>query len=327
MRDDAVAPVIAVMLILAGIVTILSIWNAVYVPSLKASAEVEHLQNVETAFEHFSSDIDYAVSSHQYNLVFSEPVQLGGGDTVVNQIKSSGSLKVQDESHPIYTLILSNEAGPELTTEGTIVNISYVPVSNFWQDQGYSWQYGYINVTKNSGTLATPLDYYNMTDVQNELSQSGSLQTFAQSFVGMDGTGNTTPIQNSTPTNSNQITFSPVSGNCKNVDLWALSISASPQHNFVSSNGFGTLKITSTVSYNEYYDISNISLGSDNSVFGNATLESWNTSFNMLNSSCFNNRVFDYTHSNSSYFQWDIIQSVSPVNVTLHQANIVISAS
>ena len=65
MRDDALAPVIAVMLILAAIVTFLSIWNAVYVPAMKQSGEVGHLQNVESAFQHFSADIDYAVSSHQ----------------------------------------------------------------------------------------------------------------------------------------------------------------------------------------------------------------------------------------------------------------------
>ena len=62
------------MLILAAIVTFLSIWNAIYVPSMKESSEVEHLHNVEESFEKFSSDIDYAASSHQNNLVFSEPV-------------------------------------------------------------------------------------------------------------------------------------------------------------------------------------------------------------------------------------------------------------
>ena len=74
MRDDAIAPVIAAMLILAALVTFFSIWNAVYVPSMKESSEVGHLENVESAFQHFSSDIDYAASSYQNNLIFSEPV-------------------------------------------------------------------------------------------------------------------------------------------------------------------------------------------------------------------------------------------------------------
>ena len=126
MRDDALAPVIAVMLILAAIVTFLSIWNAVYVPAMKQSGEVGHLQNVESAFQHFSADIDYAVSSHQDHISFSEPVQLGGGDIMVNLLKSSGTLSVQDENIPIYTLNLTDGTGtPVALVNGTMVNFSY----------------------------------------------------------------------------------------------------------------------------------------------------------------------------------------------------------
>ncbi len=101
MKEDALAPVIAVMLILAAIVTFLSIWNAIYVPSMKESAEIEHLHNVEESLEKFSSDIDYAASSHQNNLVFSEPDQLGGGDFMFNLLKSSGTLNVQNKDSPV----------------------------------------------------------------------------------------------------------------------------------------------------------------------------------------------------------------------------------
>jgi hypothetical protein len=325
MRDDAIAPIIAVMLILAALVTFFSIWNAVYVPSLKESAEVEHLQNVESAFEHFSSDIEYAVSSHQDNLVFSEPVQLGGGDVIENSLKSSGALQIQNETDPIYSLNLTDGTGTTVAlVNGTIVNFSYEPVNNFWQDQGYRWQYGYINVTKNRD-LSTPLNYYNMTDVENEISLSGSLQTFAESFVAASATANATPVQNMTPTPNNQFSFSPMSGNCTSLDLWVVNISASPEHHFVSGNGFGTFKLTTTVYSTQYYSITNISLGSDNGVFGNVTLGSWNTSFNAMNASCYNNIWYDRS-STWNYSQWDLNQITSPVNVTLHQASIEVSA-
>jgi hypothetical protein len=318
MRDDAIAPVIAVMLILAALVTLLSIWNAIYVPSMKESAEVEHLQNVETAFVHFSSDIDQAVSSHQDSLVFSEPVPLGGGDTLVNQLKSSGALSVQNESEPIYTLTLSG-GGTQTTINGTIVNVSYEPVSNFWQDQGYTWQYGYINVTKNNGELSTPLNYYNMTDVQNEITSPGSLQTLAQSFVAVSATANTTPLLT---TNG----YSVQNGNCTSIDILAVNVSASPQHNFVSSNGFGTLKLTSSVNTASYPDITDVSLGSANVVFGNVTLGSWNQSFENIYAICPNN-IGEGNPTDGNTIQWNVIHGVSPVTVTLHQVNIVVSAS
>ena len=318
MKDDAISPIIAAMLILAAIVTFFSIWNTFFVPSMKESAEVEHLQNVESAFVHFSSDIDYAVSSHQDKLVFSEPLPLGGGDTLVNPLKSSGILQVQNEPEPVYTLNLANGAGATiLHLNATVVNLSYEPVNNFWQDQGYTWQYGYINVTK-SGKLATPLGYYTMTDVTTALNQSGPLQTLAQSFVAGSATQNMTPLQTTAG-------YSVMNGNCTSLDLWMVNVGASPDHNFVSSNGFGTLKLTTMVSSVQYPDIAYITLGSENGVFGNVTLNSWNQSFDNIQAMCPKNiRPYSFTNGN---YEWGIVQPTSPVAVNLHQVNITISAS
>ena len=41
--------------------------------------------------------------------------------------------------------------------------VSYEPSFSFWEGQGYSWQYGYINVTKKKRT--TPLSYNTMAEV------------------------------------------------------------------------------------------------------------------------------------------------------------------
>ncbi|MGA9085393.1 MAG: hypothetical protein ACLQMU_12220 [Methanoregula sp.] len=306
MRDDALAPVIAVMLILAAIVTFLSIWNAVYVPAMKQSGEVGHLQNVESAFQHFSADIDYAVSSHQDHISFSEPVQLGGGDIMVNLLKSSGTLSVQDENIPIYTLNLTDGTGtPVALVNGTMVNFSYEPTNNFWQDQGYRWQDGYINVTK-YGILSTPLGYYTMTDVENNFNTSGSpLMTFAESFGSV-----------------NYIINQSSGGNCSSLDLWATNISSSPDRTFVSSNGFGTLRLTSALNATSFADIADISYGSDNSLFSNGILDSWNASFGEIQAACPDNIVYDPVDSNGNYRQWHILQTVSPVTVNLHMVKV-----
>jgi hypothetical protein len=199
MKDDAIAPVVAVMLILAAIVTFFSIWNAIYVPSMKESAEADHLHNVEESFQKFSSDIDYAASSHQNNLVFSEPVQLGGGDVLVNLLKSSGTLDVDQDRNQtresqstLYKIAFFYGTTP-IEENGTLINFSYEPVGNFWQDQGYQWQYGYINVTKNDGELKTPLSYDTMDHVTNA-TESGPLALFAKSFANVDYTLNQTEM-------------------------------------------------------------------------------------------------------------------------------------
>jgi hypothetical protein len=413
-KDDAVAPVIAVMLILAALATFLAIWNAVYVPSMKESAEVAHIESVESAFQHFASDIEYAASSHQNHLSFTEPVQLGGGDFMLNTLRSSGSLYVQNEQNPIYTITFyspTNETPPIGEMNGTLANFSYEPSGNFWQNQGYRWQYGYINVT-NGQTIQTPLGYYNMTDVSNAFNSLDSpLAILASSFGEVDYTVNQTefptlivtnilpnsggsdtpvtitgsgftgatnvtfgtiPVTAFTVTNDTLITttspaqaagtvdvtvttpfgtsatsladqynysgpqtysagptptsYSPHLGICSSLVLLAVNITASPDHSFISSNGFGTLKLTSNVTSIPYIGVTNISFGSDQEPFGNATFESWNTGFTKVDTTCWNNIQYNSGSSNATFSQYDILQSVSPVNVTLNVVEIQISA-
>ncbi len=313
MRDDALAPVIAAMLILAAIVTFFSIYNAIYVPSMKESSEVDHLHNVESSFQHFSSDVDNAASSHQNNLVFSEPVQLGGGDFMFNLLKSSGTLNVQNEGDPIYNLTITNETGSQIVLfNGTIVTFSYEPTGNFWQDQGYQWQYGYLNVTK-YGTLITPLQYYTMTDVNNAFNNPDSpLASLASSFGEVDYAINETePSDDVNP-----------GGNCSNLNLWAVNVTTSPEHNFISSNGYGTLSLTSTINKTIYFNVANISVGSDNEAFGDATLNSWNIGFIAATTGC----PGDIGPDPIIHQQWNVTQTIDrPVTVTVNTVNIEIS--
>jgi len=326
MNDDAVAPVIAVMLILAVLVTFLSVWNAVYVPSMKQSAEVSHLQNVESAFLHFSSDIERAASTRQDDLTLSEPVQLGGGDFFFNTLRSSGSLSVQNEQKPIHYLTLYDEAGGVLgELDSTLVNISYEPQGNFWQDQGYRWQYGYVNVTKHH-RLQSPLKYFTMTNVKNEFGEGGSLATFAGSFGDAEYTVNQTLFQNATPALDNEFTFSPRAGNCSSIVLLGVNLSASPDHPFISSNGFGTLQLKTAVTSVPYYGVSTITIGSDQEPFGNATFQRWNESFTTLAVTCGSNIQYHPEYSGDDFSLFTLEQRVNPVNVMLNVVNIEISA-
>ncbi|MFZ1897377.1 hypothetical protein [Methanoregula sp.] len=332
MKDDALAPVIAVMLILAAIVTFLSIYNAIYIPSMKESSEVEHLQNVESAFQHFSSDIDYAASSHQNHLTFSEPVQLGGGDFMFNLLRSSGTLSVvQDRNtsrmceNTIYNTIILNSTGSIIgALNDTLINFSYEPISNFWQDQGYTWQYGYLNVTK-YGTLSTPLQYTNMSAVENA-TESGSLATFAESLAGVTYTMDQTEYPVYSPNSTNPSSYA-LSGNCSGLNLWAVNITADPDHSFISSNGYGTLKLTSNITSTSFsYLVTDILFQSDQEPFGDMTIG------NLYNESFANVMCGNIKPNKTAYnpplnqFGYQIDQSVSPVNVTLNIVEIQVEA-
>lgn len=163
MREDAVAPVIALMLILAIAATFFAAWNAYYVPSMKAQSEIGHIGEVETGFLHFSSDIETAASIKK-SVRLSETVPLGGGEFTFDTVKSGGLLSVRNESEGYMRITITHGTAP-VTTSNLLrfSKFSYQPVNNFWQDQGYEWSYGNVNVTK--GSLSTPLQYTDMDEV------------------------------------------------------------------------------------------------------------------------------------------------------------------
>lgn len=97
MKEDAVSPVIAAMLILAVVVTFFAAWHAYYVPSMKAQSEISHIREVETGFLRFSSDIETAASLKK-GMRFSGSIPLGGGDFVFDPVKSGGELKIWNAS-------------------------------------------------------------------------------------------------------------------------------------------------------------------------------------------------------------------------------------
>jgi len=177
MRDDAVSAVVAAMLLLAILVTFFSVWNTVMLPALKGQAEVGHIEGVEESFLKFGSDLETAAALKS-PLRLSRRITLGGGDIIFNSVKSGGTLFVQQEDGQVIHLICG-----ERDYTSTLINYSYTPVSNFWQDQGYVWQYGYVNVTK--GSVSVPLDFFTMDDLLTDASTSG----FAAALIDLDDRG------------------------------------------------------------------------------------------------------------------------------------------
>lgn len=213
MKEDAVSAVVAAMLILAVIVTFFAAWNAWYIPSMKAQAEISHIGNVEAGILKFSSDIE-AAASLKRDMRLSEPVPLGGGDVLFDPVRSGGELKVRNGTEGYLRTSVSN-GSPVMETTGRVYlsSFSYQPVNNFWQDQGYTWSSGIVNVT--SGSVATPLRTTTMDTA--EYSLAGAL--FA---IDTDAT-------------------------CSRVNVYVVNITPSPGHTVASGNGNAVLALNSTV--------------------------------------------------------------------------------
>lgn len=232
MNEDAVAPVVAAMLILAVAVTFFAAWNAYYVPSMKAQSEITHIKEVESGFLQFSSDIETAASLKK-NMRLSEPIPLGGGEFTFDTVKSGGLISVQGENDEYLRLIITNGTSPETTiTMLRLSNFTYQPVDNFWQDQGYTWSYGIVNVTK--GTLTTPLQYASMDAVSYGM--TGSLFDL-----------------DSAPTPENPAT-------CSVMNVYLVTITPAAGHTLASGNGNGMLTLESTVMNQQFSNATRMSV-------------------------------------------------------------------
>ncbi|MDP2797887.1 MAG: hypothetical protein Q8N94_10315 [Methanoregula sp.] len=266
MKDDAVAPVVAAMLILAIVVTFFAAWNAYFVPSMKAQSEITHIKDVESGFLRFSSDIDTAVSLKK-SMKLSEQIPLGGGDFTFDPVKSGGELKVWNASPAGYMgLNWTSETEPTSPDHYSgLVKFSYKPVNNFWQDQGYGWSYGNVYVINSERNLSTPLKFANMDDVTYEL---------AGSLVEME------PVP---------LYTSP--GNCSSITVHAINIIPDSRHFRISGNGNGMLVLESNVSTERVLNATSMNLSITASPYGrfNTTLwDSLDTSVKKTLDSCGN---------------------------------------
>jgi hypothetical protein len=233
--EDAVAPVVAAMLILAIAVTFFAAWNAYYVPSMKAQSEISHIKEVETGFLRFSSDIETAASLKK-SMKFSEPIPLGGGDFTFDPVKSGGELKIWNATPEGYCRLnwTSETASGNPDDRFGLIKFSYKPVNNFWQDQGYGWSYGNVYVLNTERNLSTPLKFTGMNEVTYGL---------AGSLVDLEAF----------PSYSSP-------GNCSTIIVHVINISPDSWHARISGNGNGMLVLESDVSTIRVLNVTSLNL-------------------------------------------------------------------
>jgi len=260
MKEDAVSPVIAAMLLLALIVTFLSAWNAILLPSLKQESEISHLREVETGFLRFSSDIGTAASL-KTNLYLSERIPLGGGEVLLSSLRSGGMVRIRQE--PEEYLSITDSSGNEIV-HAFFSDITYSPVGNFWQNQGYNWTYGYTNVT--NGEVQTPLEYSSMDSVEYPL---------ASSLLSVDSL----PAAND-------------DANCSVITIKSVDITPAGDRTMVSGNGIATLQLRSSVNATSFPDATGLSIRfSGPEKFRIALNESASEAFGRIPTSCSNIRI------------------------------------
>ena len=160
-KDDAVSPVIALMLILAILATCMAVYTTTYVPGLKQQDEITHSGEVKLAFERFASDIDNVIALGK-PAVYTEVLELGGGDVPLSPTKSSGTVEINTTVIGNYTV---SGGGTEIPLNG--IGISYLPSFTAWEKQGYLYKNGVVWITKDEKKTPAMLTLYTFEDGGN----------------------------------------------------------------------------------------------------------------------------------------------------------------
>jgi hypothetical protein len=222
MKDEAVSPVIAFMLLLMVVVSFISLLNAYYIPSLKEQAEVEHLGEVHRSFLQIGSDLN-RVLTFQQDGVLREQIELGGGDVIFSPIRSSGTVQISGDGW-IAGLEVTNSSGYTYRYNCSLASFAYHPVGNFWINQGYRWRAGVLNVSK--GGKTTWAEY--ITADEAELARYSFV-----SLLSIPGSEETPSPSNATHLEGCRIVFR--------------NMSYDPQAAFISSNGMIGLNIRQNI--------------------------------------------------------------------------------
>jgi hypothetical protein len=222
MKDEAVSPVVAFMLLLMVVVSFISLLNAYYIPSLKQQAEIDHLHQVHQSFLSISSDVDKLLSFGNEGMV-KERIQLGGGDVLFSPLRSSGTVQVSDEGR-IASLIVNNSSGIPFFFNCSLISLSYHPVSNFWINQGYQWKSGIVTITK--GKRTTWIDY----------THDAEALSARNSFISL--------LSTPTSEESRSMTYP---GSLSDTSINFRSMGLGPGQSFTSSNGFAGVDLHLTI--------------------------------------------------------------------------------
>lgn len=158
-KDDAVSPVIALMLILAILATCMAVYTTTYVPGLKQQDEITHSGEVKLAFERFASDIDNVIALGK-PAVYTEVLELGGGDVPLSPTKSSGTVEIN-------TTVIGNYTIGSETKNLNVIEISYLPSFTAWEIQGYLYKNGVVWITKDEKKTPAMLTLYTFEDGEN----------------------------------------------------------------------------------------------------------------------------------------------------------------
>jgi hypothetical protein len=154
-RENALSEVVGFILILAVIVSALSIWMTYVIPVNGRNAEIIQMNAVKDQFTNYKISLDSLWLNNQTGTTLSTSINLGTGDGsnqagglflwLLNPVPSSATLSIQN---PGDTIKVTSSSGTNQTfTPG---RMSYISNNNYWIQQTYYYETGGVFLSQMS---------------------------------------------------------------------------------------------------------------------------------------------------------------------------------
>ena len=166
-NDSAVVGIVTAMLIVSLIVTVISIFQLVYVPIIMEQREAEHMDRVAEQFGFLTSVIDDQAAVQNKGIPIATFVTLGSKELpFLISSKASGNLEILEKSSKIT---INNDTQTDIFPIGTI---TYSSTNSYFLNQFYTYETGAMIVSQSKGNLmmAQPgfyVDYNDTSDIVN----------------------------------------------------------------------------------------------------------------------------------------------------------------
>ncbi|MCJ7572500.1 MAG: hypothetical protein MUO82_11620 [Candidatus Thermoplasmatota archaeon] len=163
--NSAVVGIVTAMLLIGLIVTVISIFQLVYVPIIMEQREAEHMDRVAEQFGFITSVIDNQAADGRKGIPIAAFVTLGSKELpFLVSSKAYGTLEILKNS---CTININNSINPY-----RIGTIKYSSTNVYYLDQSYTYEAGAMIVSQSSGnkTLVRPnfiVDYNKTSNIVN----------------------------------------------------------------------------------------------------------------------------------------------------------------
>ncbi|WP_321508082.1 hypothetical protein [uncultured Methanoregula sp.] len=157
-RDQALSEVVGFVLLLAVVVSALSIWMTYVVPANGREAEITQMNAVKDGFTDYKFSLDSLWTNNQTGVTLStnfnlgtpgSNTQAGGPFMFTKPIASSASLSVQD---PGDTLMINSSSA----TTDMVMNmgtVEYQSMNNYWIQESYVYETGGVFLQQDEGSV------------------------------------------------------------------------------------------------------------------------------------------------------------------------------